>query len=816
MTNALRARSTLLLVALFSLGLLLPYTLSSFLLTGDLRDTYLPLEDFFRSELRAGRLPFWDPHSALGFPVLASAQIGFWYPPLLVLRVLPAEPAFAIAYVVHVLGLALGMLWYCRERGLSRSGALLAAIAFSGSGFIVGHLPHANILFGVAWLPWALLLTERLARTLRPKTALLLTVVIALSALAGHFHITALIFAFCAFRFFVQLRRTFRSASWQHALWTLMLFLGPAALGVLLLAAAQLFPTLELLRESSRGAGAEFDLARANQHSFPPWQLITFLLPAFYGFPDLSEYWGTRPQIEMTAWIGSIPLLLAGVGMLSVQAGKRARVQESDGELSRSHASTLPRFWTATVIVGFLLALGRWSPFRLIGLEPTLGIFSAPARYLLLTQFALAILAGIGLDALARKNVETRRGMRATGPGLFGILAAFFVVASFLTLQRMPDAVRSFGLLVADRLIVGKPGHVFPQEVYATKIDYLQNRLGTWGVNLGQPLLLLSTSLLGAGGVVLLSRAARRWKNRLPIPLVSATIALTAAELVLIAWRVHPRVAWTDAASVSLVVQALQDRAPGRLYVVHPQGDTGLLFANRTTENRDEHERLLRDLAVANIFTRHGISGAEWPAALDLAEASRVVGQMRDDQGRPTDVHLLDRLGIRYVAGSSTTPNLALPLPAREILAFPSGEDAMIRLWERPSARPRVELLSSIPRDIHDPAPESVGSARIVREHPQRIEIEAENPTPGMAALVLRDSFYPGWQATLDGKRSSIERADTLFRGVSVPPGRHTITFRYRPTPARSGLAVSAVSWLAVIAAVSGRRCATRNARPGN
>lgn len=811
----------------FALALLLPYTVSGFLLTGDVRDLYLPLEDFYRHELRAGRLPLWSPDMALGFPALASAQIGFLYPPLFVLRFLPPERAVAIAMLAHLAALALGVYAYGRSLGHSRPGALVSAVAFAGSGFVVGHLVHANILFGITWLPWALLLTDRLARNLRPRTGVLLSLVLALTALPGHFHILAVSVGLCLARFLVLSWARFRRA--QHTLWVTSLAFGPILAAVVLLIAAQLFPTLELLRESSRGADSGFDINRANQHSFPPWQAITFAIPAFFGFPDLSEYWGKRPQIEMTAWIGTLPLLLAVVAAFS---GRHPEPEAKDPPHAVGSFVGRPRrlarddmtFWTLTALFGFALALGRWSPFRLIGIEPTLGIFSAPARYLLLTQFALAILAGRGFDRLTGKTGWPPWPPRPTGPlelmgprgpigriGLLAMLAALLIASSFFLVQARPDALRTLGTAAADRWILGKPGHVLPREAYVAKIDFLVERLGTWGVNLGNPLVSLSVVLLATGGVTLLFMSRKsatsigsslKGERIVDVGFVAAAVL----ELTLLAWQVHPRVAWTETTRTPPVVAALHDRPPGRLYVVHPPGDTGLLFANRTTTDRAEHETLLRDIAVANTFTRHGISGIEWPAALDLAAASEVLARARDDLGRPRDADLFDRLAVRYVAASTATPNLRLA-PARPLTTFPSGESRAITVWERTSPRPRAELFAVRPGEITAPLPKTAGTARITEETPQRIAVAVDNTLGNEATLVLRDTFYQGWQAAVDGAPVRIERADTLFRGVRVPPGEHIITFAYRPLAAYLGMGISAASWtLALVALVHSRR----------
>jgi hypothetical protein len=73
----------------------------------------------------------------------------------------------------------------------------------------------------------------------------------------------------------------------------------------------------------------------------------------------------------------------------------------------------------------------------------------------------------------------------------------------------------------------------------------------------------------------------------------------------------------------------------------------------------------------------------------------------------------------------------------------------------------------------------SAGTARIAAWRPDRIEIAADSESGGM--LALHDTYYPGWVAEIDGRPAPILRADVLFRGVELPPGRHTVVFRFAP-----------------------------------
>jgi len=71
--------------------------------------------------------------------------------------------------------------------------------------------------------------------------------------------------------------------------------------------------------------------------------------------------------------------------------------------------------------------------------------------------------------------------------------------------------------------------------------------------------------------------------------------------------------------------------------------------------------------------------------------------------------------------------------------------------------------------------------------------------------VVLADTFYPGWEATVDGIPAGIKAANGLFRAVFVGSGAHRVRFDYRPRALYWGAAVSAVALVACIA-LAGRR----------
>jgi hypothetical protein len=67
-----------------------------------------------------------------------------------------------------------------------------------------------------------------------------------------------------------------------------------------------------------------------------------------------------------------------------------------------------------------------------------------------------------------------------------------------------------------------------------------------------------------------------------------------------------------------------------------------------------------------------------------------------------------------------------------------------------------------------------------------RIQAAGEGP------FLLKEQYFPGWRATIDGLPASIATAEGAFQQVSVPPGSHDLEFEYRPASVAWGLAISA------------------------
>jgi hypothetical protein len=134
-----------------------------------------------------------------------------------------------------------------------------------------------------------------------------------------------------------------------------------------------------------------------------------------------------------------------------------------------------------------------------------------------------------------------------------------------------------------------------------------------------------------------------------------------------------------------------------------------------------------------------------------------------------------------------------------------AGRDAAREAIVDPAFRPRAAAVTEAPieglaRDAGGAA-RRPGTARIVRYENERVEVRTSTRRPGL--LVLTDSFYPGWKATVDGRDAPVHRVDYLVRGVPLPAGEHTVRFRYEPASWRAGWIISLVALVAVLGAVA-------------
>ncbi len=163
--------------------------------------------------------------------------------------------------------------------------------------------------------------------------------------------------------------------------------------------------------------------------------------------------------------------------------------------------------------------------------------------------------------------------------------------------------------------------------------------------------------------------------------------------------------------------------------------------------------------------------------------------------------------GWQMVLSNQDRPGRAWVTYAASIAATP--EAARNRLFA-PDFDPRTEAILEAPPARSYPAPAAAPPAtpaRVTTPSPTRLDVDVELPRPGI--LVVSESYYPGWRASVDAAPAEILRADYLLRGVELDAGAHHVRFEYRPWSVRIGAAMT----LAGVAMAGGLAWSDRRSR---
>jgi hypothetical protein len=384
-----------LLVALAPLVYFFPAVLGQLFLSPDDGIIFnVPLRVLAARLAQGGQLPLWNPYIFGGMPLHGAAQAGLLFPLNWFYLAFDPPAATNLMMLSTYAVAALGAYFYARRSGASIAGAVLTSLVYQWSGFLVAQLGHTNIVQVASLLPWLLWAVDGYGATGRRSRGVLLASVVALQAFAGHQQtlVYSLLLA-AAYALTSARARTLPERAWY--LWSLLL----VAAGMLL-AAVQILPTYELMRNSVR-ADASFEFF--SSFSLPPRFLLTFFAPYVLGGGDgralfLAPYTGPPYYGEYIGYAGLLTLMLAALAFV----------------LKRDARTT---FWTATALVALALALGGNWPFNLYEVVyhvPVLNLFRVPARHLMEVDFALAVLAGRGLTLIS--SAENRERVKRWAP----------------------------------------------------------------------------------------------------------------------------------------------------------------------------------------------------------------------------------------------------------------------------------------------------------------------------------------------------------------------------------------------------------------
>jgi hypothetical protein len=90
--------------------------------------------------------------------------------------------------------------------------------------------------------------------------------------------------------------------------------------------------------------------------------------------------------------------------------------------------------------------------------------------------------------------------------------------------------------------------------------------------------------------------------------------------------------------------------------------------------------------------------------------------------------------------------------------------------------------------------PASDVSVRVTRYEPGHIVLALDRPAPPGSALIVSENYYPGWQATVDGRPAPTGRVQYVLTGVGLPAGARSVELTFRSPIYGRGKAITFAS----------------------
>ena len=746
----------------FAAVLLAPGALSGGVpVRGDLADFFWPMKAYTAARWHSG-IPLWNPLSGCGEPWLAQLQTGVLNPGDLPFF-LPGILGPLLSIALHLAIAASGMAAWLFGLGTSRAGALLGAAVYAGGGGFLSLALVYNNFETAAYLPWLFAAARHAAIGGSPAG---LAFAFALSFLGGE---PSLAVAFAAGAVLLALftRRDEPGTRVRPGKAPVRL-LGGLLLGSALVAAVAL-PFFAYAASSGRLSGVT--RAEALARPVGASDLLDLALPP----PDALTRHPAPGRGGYLATLALSPLvfvLAAGAG-----AGLAARPRLLLG-------------LALAALLGLLLALGARG-----GILPILwdlGIARGvrfPARWFVLTHFALAALAGAGLDGWLYGRILTwpKGSEPANSDGADGDRTGAPAAARL-------GALVVFGAtavaLLSSGLAAGR----------ATGVP----AFAALGAACAGAILLISVRTTGRPGP---ERTGLLLAALVTLPLLGATAGLFASARL----------------EGSPPVVAEFAKAPGRFFPVASDGETLAALARETGGEWGGASAARARAALSGYANLPlGLSSAASPSPIGNPLRTRLLGAALSGGNAETILSLAD---VRHVVSPFPTsiPGARLEwqgggvflygLPRRAGRVFfarsarEADDDAAFHALAAPDFDAEAVALLAPPAGPLPPprAGRRFSVARVVAEAPESLTVDAEASEPGF--LVITRAYDRGWEARLDGAEVPLRRADLALSAVLLPAGAHRLELAYRPVAFRVGAAIS-VGALVVLAGLvlAGRR----------
>lgn len=702
-----------------------------------------------------GEYPLWLPWVFSGLPSVHSFQnISHFYLPNYLIEFFRmfGMPAFW-NYIFHFVFAGLGCFVLLRQLKTDIFSATLGGVAFLMTPYLTTMVVHGHgsQMMTSAYIPWVIWSVVRLKEQQNFQNIGLLAILSGLQLQRAHVQIAYYTWLIVGLYIVIELIQWLRTKQIQR-----IKSVGFIVVGLIIgvgIALSIYLPAMSYTPYSIRGAvssGGGTGIEYATQWSFSFGEMMTFLIPSFYGFGG-PTYWGNMPFTDYPNYMGILILILAIIGAVK-------------------YKSTVRLLLFLTTVFALLLSFGKNFFMYSLFYEylPYFKKFRVPAMFLILVQFSVAILAGIGLNYL-RENIEKikKYSIHIIG-GVVGV--------SFLLLFAGSTILKSFNI---------------PQRKYSI-INQLRMDM------ISQDTLIMMLLLIT--GAVLLWIIGKKFITMKIF--LGGIIALSIIDLGIV-----------DTKIIEPSKESYRSKTLNKIGLVkgYLREDDIIRFLKQDTT--DFRIFPVGELANENRWSAFNIESimGYHPAKLNNYK------QLMTEVGF-NSVSILQMLNVKYLI--STEPinhpaftktfegrlyhngnyrngfiyqmNATLPRVyfSENLLSVSSSEQ--YEILRQLQFQPTLHSFVTVPIEEAE-FNTSEATVTILERTPNQITVETKSSTEQF--LIFSEIYYPkGWECTVDEKSTEIYEVNSVLRGVFVPAGNHKIKMDFNPIDIKIGKWIASIS----------------------
>jgi hypothetical protein len=743
--------------------------------SSDLRSNEFQLRAYLGHILKQGKFPLWSPDLYCGYPLLGDYMTGLYYPLNLVLfYILPDYAAFNYFILIHYLIIAISIYFYARLIGLSNLGALISSLIFTYGGQSIVRTAQTTHLIAITALPVILTLIELAYKRKRYLYIWLAGLVSGLSIFNGHPKIIGFTTLFTIIYILIKEKNNIQGIPLLSIAYIRRVGLKLAGfIGIMLgISAIQLIPFLEQQQFSYRATGMTYTDATLGSL---PWQrFLTLLYPFAFGGPyESPELYSNF--VETALYLGLASIFLIAVAVI----------------LQRKQFYV--KFFCWTIIITLVLALGSNTPiYRL--LYP-LSFFShsrVPAKILFLTSFAAAILAGVGFDSLS--DLFNRVRLQKINKTLLFELGIYFGI----------------GLILAGIIILTQPRWQYFLVQGITGNNFFAAN-GLWQTGMFVCIFLLFIF----------------WLFLKRITIKTIQVLLITCLMLDLFW--FGNILKQDLNRPVNLKLCLDKPAAVRIIQRDQANDYRVYsLSNQLYEGYDDiYESISLLTRFSGLYyhipTFHLYGPAHILRYYELMEDIEAPWNNMTSQARAEKLYqkltILSIANVKYIITKIPLSNNNLQLVHNGDVKVYRLKNSLPRVFFVPQAillDNKSDILTYLNQPKFDPT-----QIVVLEKYPQSQFLHGNNPTNIPAEVQLKQEdlhrillntitsdsgflflskyYYPGWHADIDGNETPINQANYIFSAIRLPPGKHIVTFTFRPLSFYLGLIITGFTLLIML-----------------